>query len=97
MDLTLNDFDSIITVMHHSPELFARLDAAQRVVFKLHDNNLVKMWANCARLWNELDIEFVQCRRRQRLTAKYAEIAEKLDTALVVLEQHLTFGTLLKM
>jgi hypothetical protein len=55
------------------------------------------MWANCARLWNNLDGEFVQCRRHQKVTPKYTEIAENLDKSLVVLEQQLTFGSLLKM
>jgi hypothetical protein len=55
------------------------------------------MWDNCARLWNNLDGEFVQCRRYQKVTPKYTEIAENLDKSLVVLEQQLTFGSLLKM
>jgi len=97
MDLTQNDFYSTITVMHHSQELYNRLEDARRVTFRLRDNNLTKMWANCARLWNELDNEFVQCRRYQKVTPKYTEIAENLDKSLVVLEQQLTFGSLLKM
>ena len=48
-------------------------------------------------MWAQLDGEFVECRRRNRYTAKYEELARQLDEALVVLEQHLTFGTLLKM
>jgi hypothetical protein len=96
MGLTGFKFYSIITVMHNE-ELFARLEEARRVAFRLHDTDLLKMWANCARLWNELDNEFVQCRRYQKITPKYTEIAENLDKSLVVLEQHVVFGSLLKM
>jgi hypothetical protein len=81
----------------HNEELHLRLEEARRVVFRLQDNNLTKMWANCARLWNKLDNEFVQCRRYQKITPKYTEIAENLDKDLVVLEQHLIFGSLLKL
>ena len=81
----------------HNEELYRRLEEAHRVAFRLHDNNLVKMWCNCARLWNDLDGEFVQCRRYQKVTPKYTEIAKNLDKSLVVLEQQLTFGSLLKM
>jgi hypothetical protein len=81
----------------HNEELHRRLEESRRVAFRLHDNNLVKMWGNCARLWNDLDGEFVQCRRYQKITPKYTEIAENLDKSLVVLEQQLIFGSLLKM
>jgi len=81
----------------HSPELHNRLEEARRVALRLRDKNLSKMWGNCALLWVELDNEFVQCRRYQKITPKYTEIAENLDKSLVVLEQQLTFGSLLKM
>ena len=55
------------------------------------------MFQNCVAGWAKLDGEFVECRRRGRLTQKYTELAQKLDEALVVLEQHLVFGSLLKM
>jgi hypothetical protein len=96
MGLTSLMFCSIINVMHNQ-ELHRRLEDARSVAFKLQDNNLVKMWGNCAQLWNKLDNEFVQCRRYQKITPKYTEIAENLDKSLVVLEQQLTFGSLLKM
>jgi len=96
MGLTGFKFYSIITSMHNE-ELHCRLAEARRVVLRLHDSDLLKMWANCARLWNNLDGEFVQCRRYQKVTPKYTEIAENLDKSLVVLEQQLTFGSLLKM
>jgi hypothetical protein len=96
MGLTSLMFCSIINVMHNE-ELHRRIEEARRVAFRLHDSNLIKMWANCARLWDNLDGEFVQCRRYQKVTPKYTEIAENLDKSLVVLEQHLVFGSLLKM
>ena len=86
-----------IRVIMHNEELHRRLEEARRVVFRLHDSDLRRMWDNCARLWNNLDGEFVQCRRYQKVTPKYTEIAENLDKSLVVLEQQLVFGSLLKM
>ena len=81
----------------HSPMLYNRIADARPIVRNLGDANLNLMLQNCVALWAKLDGEFVECRRRNRLTQKYTEIAQRLDEALVVLEQHLTFGTLLKM
>jgi hypothetical protein len=83
--------------MLHSPDLYNRIAYARPSVQKLSDAKLNLMFQNCVGYWAKLDGEFVECRRRQRLTQKYTEIAQKLDEALVVLEQHLVFGTLLKM
>jgi len=96
--LTGNDLSSIITVMQiHSPMLYNRISDARPIVRRLGDANLHKLYANCVQIWARLDGELVECRRRNRLTPKYTEIAQKLDESLVVLEQHLTFGSLLKM
>jgi len=81
----------------HSPELYNRIADARPIVVRLGDAKLHLMLQNCVGYWAKLDGEFVECRRRNRLTPKYTEIAQRLDEALVVLEQHLTFGTLLKM
>jgi hypothetical protein len=95
MDLTHNDFYSIITLMH-SQELYTRLEAVRYAIAKLQDMQVSQIYKNCRILWDDLDAEYVQCRKYQKVTLKYTEIAEKLDTALVVLEQQLIFGTLLK-
>jgi hypothetical protein len=81
----------------HSPELYNRIADARPTVVRLGDAKLNLMFQNCVAYWARLDGEFVECRRRKRVTQKYTEIARQLDEALVVLEQHLTFGTLLKM
>jgi hypothetical protein len=96
--LTGNDLSCIITVMHmHSSDLYNRIADARPTVIRLGDAKLHLMLQNCVRYWAQLDGEFVNCRRRNRLTPKYTEIAQKLDEALVVLEQQLVFGSLLKM
>lgn len=96
--LTGNDLSCIITVMQiHSPMLYNRISDARPIVRRLGDANLYKLYANCVQIWAQLDGELVQCRRRGRVTQKYTELATKLDETLVVLEQQLTFGTLLKM
>ena len=81
----------------HSPMLYNRISDARPIVQRLGDANLYKLYANCVQIWAQLDGELVQCRRRGRVTQKYTEIAQQLDETLVVLEQQLTFGTLLKM
>ena len=81
----------------HSPELYNRIADARPIVVRLGDAKLHLMLQNCVGYWAKLDGEFVECRRRNRLTPKYTEIAQNLDESLVVLEQHLTFGSLLKM
>ena len=97
-NLTRIDLSVIIKIMQsHSPKLYNRISDARPVVQKLGDANLHDLYQNCVKMWAQLDGEFVECRRRNRFTAKYEEIARQLDEALVVLEQHLTFGTLLKM
>jgi len=97
-NLTGNDLSSIITVMQsHSPNLYNRIADARPIVVRLGDANLQDLYQNCVRMWSRLDGEFVECRRRNRYTVRYEELACQLDEALVVLEQHLTFGTLLKM
>mgnify|MGYP003345278396 CR=1 FL=1 len=95
--LTTNDLSCIIKNMHsHNNDLWRRIDEARATVIKLKNNDLRLMFANCMKCWQEMDRELVECRRRRRITPKYTELSEKLDQALVVLEQHLVFGTLLK-
>jgi len=81
----------------HSPALYNRIADARPIVVRLGDAKLNLMFQNCVAYWAKLDGEFVECRRRNRYTVRYEELARQLDEALVVLEQHLTFGTLLKM
>ena len=97
-NLTRIDLSVIIKIMQsHSPNLYNRIADARPIVARLGDSNLQDLYQNCVKMWAQLDGEFVECRRRNRYTAKYEELARQLDEALVVLEQHLTFGTLLKM
>ena len=96
--MTPNDLSSIITVMQiHSSALYNRMSDARPVALRLGDANIHKMYHNCVKIWARLDGELVECRRRKRVTQKYTELETQLDQALVVLEQHLVFGTLLKM
>ena len=81
----------------HSPELYNRISDARPRIMRLGDAKLHLMFQNCVGYWERLDGEFVECRRLKRVTLKYTEIAQILDQALVVLEQHLVLGTLIKM
>jgi len=81
--------------MSHSPELHQRLTDANPVVQRLGNTQLHLMYQNCVGLWARLDSEFVECRRKRKFTAKYEELAKKLEEALVVLEQQLILGSLL--
>lgn len=58
-------------------------------------NDLKKFWKNCSRIWADMSKEEVECRRLNRSTIHYKELEAELKTALELLEQYLTFATLL--
>lgn len=54
-----------------------------------------RLWRPARALWDELDKELVECRRLHRPTVRYREIEQDLATRLDLMEQYLTFATLL--
>ena len=58
-------------------------------------SELHKIYRNCKKIYLELDKESVECRRTRKLTAKYQEIAAKLDESINTFEQWNTFSKLL--
>ena len=58
-------------------------------------NDLKKIWKNCRNLWVEMSKEDVNCRRTSRKTPHYLDLETELKNGLDLLEQYLTFATLL--
>jgi hypothetical protein len=54
-----------------------------------------RMWRPARAQWDELDKELVECRRLNKPTVRYREIQQDLDNRLNIMEQHITFATLL--
>jgi hypothetical protein len=82
--------------MKHIGNLKERLEICRPIIPELGEAKLYKIYRNCYKLWDKLDNELIECRRMGRITTKYTEISSELDQAIVVLEQHLVFGSLLK-
>jgi hypothetical protein len=57
--------------------------------------DLKKIWKNCSELWIEMSREDINCRRLNRKTVEYQELEQQLISGLELLEQYLTFATLL--
>jgi len=54
-----------------------------------------RLWRPARSLWNELDKELVECRRLNKHTVRYQEIAQDLLNRIELMEQYITFATLL--
>lgn len=54
-----------------------------------------RLWRPARALWNELDKELVECRRYDKPTVRYREIETDLLTRIELMEQYITFATLL--
>ena len=57
--------------------------------------DLKKIWKNCSEIWKEMSQEDVTCRRVGKKTPHYLELEARLLDGLDLLEQYLTFATLL--
>jgi hypothetical protein len=53
------------------------------------------LWRPARALWDELDKELVNCRRLNKPTIRYENIEQDLQARLDIMEQYLTFATLL--
>ena len=54
-----------------------------------------RLWRPARAQWDELDKELVECRRLNKLTVRYREIEQDLLARLDLMEQYITFATLL--
>lgn len=84
--------------MESNSTLKQRIDA---VFFHIIDlppglrEDMRRMWRPARELWNLLDRELVECRRLNKPTVRYQELEQDLCNRLDLMEQHITFATLL--
>lgn len=57
--------------------------------------DLTMMLRSANAAMRNIDQELVECRRRQRATAKYQDLVTEADQVLKFVEQHLVFAVLL--
>lgn len=75
-----------------------RIDTAFFQIIELpawHRKDLQTLWRGARAKWNELDIELIACRKQNKHTVKYQELEKDLVERLDLIEQYLTFATLL--
>jgi hypothetical protein len=83
--------------MNHNFELKKRLDTIFFQIIEIPPNmreDMRRLWRPARALWDELDREFVVCRRQNKLTPKYQEIQKDIQERMEVIEQYLTFAFL---
>lgn len=84
--------------MDHNVTLKHRLDVAFFQIIQIPTGmreDMRRLWRPARALWDELDKEMVECRRHNKLTVRYQEIEQDLVSRLDLMEQYLTFATLL--
>ena len=84
--------------MESNFELKKRIDTAFFQIIELapvHRKDLQTMWRVSRGQWNELDMELIACRKQNKHTPKYQELETDLNKRLDLIEQYLTFATLL--
>ena len=57
--------------------------------------DLAKMWRGLVKQFNLLDQEAVECRRRQKATAKYLELRADIDDIIHIIDKRVTWGAML--
>lgn len=84
--------------MESNSTLKHRLDTIFFQIIDIPPNmreDMRRLWRPSRALWNELDRESVECRRLHKPTARYQEIEQDLLARLDLMEQYITFATLL--
>lgn len=79
-------------------DLKARFDKAFFNIVMLpskHSRDLKRMWTNMANIRTEMSKESVECRRLKKTTVRFAELEAKLAESLDLVEQYLTYATLM--
>jgi len=54
-----------------------------------------RLWRPARAVWTDLDQELVECRRLNKPTARYQDLKQDLQNRLDLMEQYITFATLL--
>ncbi len=76
-----------------------RLDELLALIKRTSDirarSQLMKMYWNCKRAYDDISRESVECKRLQRVTPKYTELEQKFEQYVSELEQWATFAKLL--
>jgi hypothetical protein len=84
--------------MESDSTLKQRLDNVFFQIINLPANmreDMRRLWRPARALWDELDKELVECRRHNKPTIRYQEIEQDLQVRLDIMEQYITFATLL--
>jgi hypothetical protein len=84
--------------MESNNELKQRLDAIFFQIIELRPDmreDMRRLWRPARARWDEMDKELVECRRLNKPTIRYKEIKQDLETRLEIMEQYITFATLL--
>ncbi len=79
-------------------ELIARQDAAFRKITALpsqYKTDLMRLDTNAYDIRTEISKELIACRRKGRPSLKYNELVNKLAEVIDLMEQYLTFASLL--
>ncbi len=83
--------ESNVTLKHRLDVIFFQiinLPAGMR-------EDMRRLWRPARALWDELDKELVVCRKHNKHTVHYQEIEQDLQNRLDLMEQYITFATLL--
>ena len=57
--------------------------------------DLKKIWKNCSETWADMSREDINCRRLGKKTPHYLDLEKQVLEGLELLEQYLTFASLL--
>jgi hypothetical protein len=84
--------------MESDSSLKHRLDTIFFQIIQIPPNmreDMRRLWRPARALWNELDKELVECRKHNKSTVRYQELEQNLRDRIDLMEQYLTFATLL--
>ena len=99
MGLTINDFGYIICHMFDThaqnhekvKQCFVQLQSMDMVA----KSKMFKFYKNVSKKWEEMDKEFVNCRRSRRVTPKYTDLELELNDCIRTFEQYSIIATLM--
>ena len=57
--------------------------------------DLAKMWRGLVKQFGLLDQEAVECRKRQKATAKYIELRANIEETIKIIDKRITWGAML--
>jgi len=83
--------------MEHNSDYKHRIDQAFFAIIQVRPDqreDLRRMWRATRNLWDQLDIELINCKRLHKVTPKYAELETELSQCLLTLEGYISWGHL---